>query len=373
MPRAAVFSTNFLDYSQTFVHEEVTHHQRYRVDVFARKRLHAERFPFEPVYVGGRLYGATRYDAWFHQLFARGGYDLVHGHFGTGSLYAVPYAERYRLPLVVTFHGYDVPLLRSAARLYPQNWPYALLSRQMLARMTLGLCASRELLELLVEAGVPRERLCVYHLGIDLARFRREQRPELMRVVMVGRFVEKKGFEYGIRAFARALELGARAELFIAGGGEREARLRALVKELGVTPYVHFAGVISSSQVAELLGQSHVLMAPSVVSAEGDRESGVIALKEASASECAVLGTYHGGIPEIIDDGLTGFLVPERDHGTLGERLHRLLSDRALCERMGKAGREKMERSYDLDKQVVELESRYDEAIERFRATRKAR
>jgi colanic acid/amylovoran biosynthesis glycosyltransferase len=364
MPRVALFSTNFVDYSQTFVHEEVTHHQRYEVEVFARRRMFEDRFPFAGrVHVGGPLYGLTRHDAGFHRLFRDRRFDLVHGHFGTGSLYALPYARRHDLPLVVTFHGYDVPLLRSPARLYPENWPYALLAGQLLERMTLGLCASRELLELLVEAGVPRRKLVEYRLGIDLGRFRRTGRSADPRVVMVGRFVEKKGFEYGIRAHALALARGARGELVLVGSGEREAKLRALVRELGTEPHVRFAGVLTSSEIAALLGESDVLMAPSVVDANGYRESGVIVLKEASASECAVIGTCHGGIPEIIDEGVTGYMVPERDADGLGERLFALLEDRALCERMGRAGRAKVEREYDVARQVSILEQHYDDAI----------
>jgi colanic acid/amylovoran biosynthesis glycosyltransferase len=175
--------------------------------------------------------------------------------------------------------------------------------------------------------------------------------------------VEKKGFEYGVRAFARAVARGARAELVIVGGGEREPQLRNLVRELAIEAHVTFAGVLPSREVAALLSESDVLMAPSVIGADGDRESGVIAVKEASASELAVLGTYHGGIPEIIDDEITGFLVPERDVASLAERLYTLLMDRPLCQRLGRAGRAKMEREYDLKRQVDELEARYDEAL----------
>jgi colanic acid/amylovoran biosynthesis glycosyltransferase len=363
MPKVAVFSTNFLDYSQTFVYEEITHHTRYQVEVFCRARKLTDRFPFSPVHVGGALYGVTRESPAFHRVFRKQRFDLIHGHFGTGSVYAVPYAARYKLPLVVTFHGYDVPLLRSAARLYPVHWPYALFARGMLERLTMGLCASRELYELLAEVGVPRERLRIHHLGIDLGAFRRGPRRALPRVVMVGRFVEKKGFEYGIRAFARALARGARGELVIAGGGERQAALEALVREQGIERHARFAGVLPSREVAQLLAESDVLLAPSVVDRDGDRESGVIAIKEASACELAVIGTYHGGIPEIIDDGETGYLVPERDVESLADRLYRTLMDRARTESMGKAGRAKMQREYDLPAKVEELEQHYDEAL----------
>ena len=363
MRRVALFSTNFLEYSQTFVHEEVTHHERYAVEVFCRKRLLADRFPFEPVHVGTPLYAVTRHCPRFYRLFRERSYALVHAHFGTGAAYALPYVERHRLPFVVTFHGYDVPLMQSGERLYPKNWPYALLAKRVRDRLTIGLCASRELLELLVEMGVPRARLRLYHLGVDLTAFQRGPRRSTPRVVMVGRFVEKKGFAYGIRAFAEARTRGAEGELVVVGAGELEPRLRALAAELALGDAIRFAGVLPSREVALLLAESDVVMAPSVVSADGNRESGVIALKEGSAAGCAALGTYHGGIPEIIDDGVTGYLVPERDVPALAARLHRLLTDRAHCATLGRAARAKMEREYDLTRQVQELEQRYDEAL----------
>jgi colanic acid/amylovoran biosynthesis glycosyltransferase len=363
MPRAAVFSTNFLDYSQTFVHEEVTHHERYAVEVFCRKRMYPDRFPFRHVHVGGVLYGVTRHSLGFHRAFASGRFDVVHGHFGTGSLYAAPYARRYALPFVVTFHGYDVPLLRSAARLRPQHWAYALLSPSLLRQLTLGLCASEELLELLVESGVPRARLRLYRLGIDLGAFARGPRAARPRVLMVGRCVEKKGFEYGLRAFAACRARGLDAELLLIGDGERRPALEALARELGIADSARFLGVLPSREVAARLAEADVLMAPSVVASDGDRESGVIAVKEASAAGVAVLGTRHGGIPEIIDDGSTGYLVPERDVAALSARLAELLADRALCEQLGRAGRAKMEREYDVRQRVLALERLYDEAV----------
>ena len=96
----------------------------------------------------------------------------------------------------------------------------------------------------------------------------------------------------------------------IAGGGERQQKLEALVREQGIEAHARFAGVLASREVASLLAESDVLLAPSVVDRDGDRESGVIAIKEASASGLAVIGTYHGGIPEIIDDGRQAFWCP---------------------------------------------------------------
>jgi len=369
MPRCAVFSSDFLPYSQTFVYEEVRHHSRYDVEVFCRRRMLLDRFPFEPVHVGGKRYALTRYSSKFHELFRSRRYDLVHAHFGTGALYALPYVERYSLPLVVTFHGYDVPLLRSAARLRPQNWPYALLGSRMVQVMTLGVCASGELRELLIDYGVEDERLAICRVGIDLSAFAKGARNrEHPTVLMIGRFVEKKGFEIGLRAFGNVIGKGQRARLVIVGDGERRGKLEALTAKLGIGAQVTFAGVLAPKEIASLLSTSDVLMAPSVVGTDGDRESGVLVVKEASASEVVPIGTYHGGIPEIIEDGTTGYLVPERDVSALSGRLELVLGDSDLRDRLGRAARRKMEREYGVRGQVAALEDLYDRAVRSARS-----
>jgi colanic acid/amylovoran biosynthesis glycosyltransferase len=179
-------------------------------------------------------------------------------------------------------------------------------------------------------------------------------------VIMIGRFVEKKGFEFGIRAFAQATQNLA-ARLILVGSGPRETQLRALVAQLGISERVQFAGPLPQTEVAALLQQSSVLLAPSVVAKDGNRESGLIVVKEASASGTVAIGTRHGGIPEIIDDGVTGFLVPERDVSQLADRLRRVLTDNDLRQRLASAGRQKMLREYDNRERVASLEALYDE------------
>ncbi|MFQ5536252.1 MAG: glycosyltransferase [Gemmatimonadota bacterium] len=360
--RAAVFCSRYLAYSQTFIYEEIRQHVRYEVEVFCRGLLNPGQFPFHPVHTAGLLYPYTRYSRRFLHILAQRPFHLVHAHFGTVGITAMYYARRRNLPLVVTFHGRDVPLLRSAERWMPKHWGYAALSPRLLRTMTLGLCASRELLEMLVGFGVPRDRLRLHPIGIDVEAISfRPPRGRPARVVMVGRFVEKKGFTYGLRAFARgSRDLPAR--LTIVGGGALEPRLRALVQDLGLSDRVEFAGILPHSRVLRLLEQSDILLAPSVVTRRGDRESGLMVVKEAGAAGAVAVGTVHGGIPEIIDDGVTGFLVPERDVAAMAERLRLLLSDEELRIRLARAARRKMEREYDNTHRVAALEERYDEA-----------
>ena len=101
-------------------------------------------------------------------------------------------------------------------------------------------------------------------------------------------------------------------------------------------------------------------MAPSVTTANGDRESGTLVIKEASAAGAVPLATWHGGHPEIVDDGRTGFLVPERHVDALADRLDRLLGDPGMRSRMAEAGRIKMRTEYDNRLRVAALEEAYD-------------
>ncbi len=389
-PRVALFSTHFLQYSQTFVFDEVRAHRRYAVEVFAQRRRNQARFPFEPVHalegdavapgVLGRgqqllreaeanLYRLTCVSPRFDRVLRAKTFSLIHAHFGLGAVYALPFALRHALPLVVTFHGYDVPALRFPS-LKPDMLRYKAVAPHLVKHLTLGLCASNELRELLIDMGVPAERLRVWRLGIDLSHFQPVVRSRAQtEVIMVGRFVQKKGFEIGIRAFADQIQRGAKGRLTLVGDGPRAEQVHALVGSLGIGEHVRFAGVVDRERLVGMVQQSDVLLAPSIVGFDGDRESGLLVVKEAGACGVPSIGTYHGGIHEIIEDGVTGFLVPERNVEALSERLGRFIADPTLSQRLGAAARAKMERDYDLFKRVEVLETLYDEACARHAVT----
>ena len=365
----ALFSTTFLPYSQTFIHDELRAHERYVADVFCKERLNAERFPYDPARIhtpGGRI-GQGLYEAlgrWpgFHRHFEQNDYALIHAHFGTGAVYALPYARTHKLPLVVTFHGNDVSALIGSQRYEYRRWRYLLRSSAIFQQADLMLAVSLELQELLADLSGRPDAVKLHHLGIDLSAFRPpEARPDgPPHVVMIGRFTEKKGLIYGLRAFAEAVRQGREARMTIAGGGAQEGRLRQFVAKHDLDRHVRFAGVIPPVEVAALLRSADVLLAPSVVARDHDREGSPITIREASASEVPILSTFHAGIPQVVTDGETGFLVPERNVPALADRLITLLDDEGLRRRMGRAGRVKMEREFDLFEQVARLERHYD-------------
>ncbi len=364
----ALFSSRFVPYSQTFIYDEVRGHERYEIDVFCKERLNEDRFPYDEAHVyhppswAEKIYENVAYWPSFDRTLKHGNYDLIHAHFGTTAVYALPYVWRHDLPLVVTFHGYDVGDLFGPNRFFPRQWRYWALSTSIFRAADLMLADSLELAELLAELGADRDKIAVHRLGVDLSKFERaDEGRAVPRITLVGRFTEKKGFRYALRACAQVLNDGIDAEVVVLGDGDLGPELRRIVAENGIADHVDFRGAVSHDEVAQVLARTDALMTPSVVTRTHDRDSGILVAKEASACGVPVIGTYHGGIPSIIDDGETGFLVPERNVGALADRLTRLLSDDDLRTRMGRAARRKMEREFDLFDQVRKLERHYDQ------------
>ena len=361
----ALFSTSFLPYSQTFIYDEIRAHERYEIDVFCKARLNADRFPYSRYHKPPRwaevVYENVAYWPAFSRILGQGAHDLIHAHFGTGAVYALPYVRKHKLPFIITFWGNDVSALMGSQRYQPRRWRYLLYAPRLMQQADLMLGVSGEMCELLIEMSGRPEAVRLYHHGVDLTRFHRiETDEDVPEIVMIGRFTEKKGHRYALRAFERVIQAGRPARLTFIGSGELEAACRAYVQEKGLTPHVTFAGVLTPQETADRLARADVALVPSVVARDHDREGSPTVLREASASEVPVVGTYHAGLPEVVEDGETGFLVPERNVALLADRLITLIDDPALRRRMGEQARAKMEREFDLFEQVRVLEGHYD-------------
>jgi glycosyltransferase involved in cell wall biosynthesis len=366
----ALFSTRFVPYSQTFIYDEVRAHERYEIDVFCKERLNTERFPYneERVYCPPRwakkIYENVAYWPSFDRQIQRGNYDLIHAHFGTTAVYALPYVWRHDLPFVVTFWGNDVGALIGSQRYEPTRWRYVALAPKIMAASDLMLGVSEELCAWVRQFSGRPDVVKPYRHGVDLSKFHPTSVERAVpEVVMVGRFTEKKGHRYALRAISKALQAGCELHFSLIGSGELEGECRAYVREHGLEDHVTFHGVLSHDETADRLARADIALVPSVVARDHDREGSPTVVKEASASGVPVIGTYHAGIPETVDDGKTGFLVPERNVPALTDRLIALLSNDDLREAFGRAAREKMEREFDLFEQVGSLERHYDQVL----------
>jgi glycosyltransferase involved in cell wall biosynthesis len=343
----AVFRAPLFNASETFVRAQATGLTRYQPLLIGRE----DKGNIPPELTGRVLLrpgaGQVR----------RFGPTLVHAHFGTDGLRALPLAERLGVPLVTSLRGYDVTRSRSALLLSGRlSWIHYALRRGALQRRgTLFLAVSDALRRQAIAGGYPPERTRTHYNGVDLDRFAAGPGGP-GTILFVGRLVEKKGVEILLHAFAIVRRARPGASLVIIGEGPLRSRLERQAGES-----VRFLGALAPDDVAAWMRRATALAAPSVTARDGDAEGLPNTVVEAAASALPAVGTDHSGIPEAIVDGETGFLVPERDAAALAARLETLLSAPDLRGRMGAAARAMAERRFDFARQMQTLEEIYDE------------
>lgn len=291
---------------------------------------------------------------------------LIHAQFGVEGVYALPLARKLKIPLVTSFLGFDATTKTSALlNSSSPSWIiYALFRKQLAKEGNVFLCVSEYIRQRVIDLGFPEERTHVQYFGIDTQRTQprcpSEERPIILHV---GRLVEKKGTEYLIRAFAEISSLTPEVELVIVGDGPLRGSLEALAHSLGLAARIHFMGSLPHTEVEDLMRVAMVLAAPSITSRSGDMEGLPNVILEAAALGVPVIGSFHSGIPEAVEDGKTGYLVVEREVNTLAERMYELINDHTLRISMGTRARSLIEARFDVQKQTVLLEKHYQNVI----------
>jgi glycosyltransferase involved in cell wall biosynthesis len=291
---------------------------------------------------------------------------LLHAHFGTDGVLALPLARALTVPLVTTLHGYEIS--RGTAHMLLSgrlSWmKYSLAKRRLMAGGQLFLAVSNHLRQRAIAQGYPPERTVTHYVGVDLARFRSDgETAQPGSVLHVGRLVEKKGTGTLLRAFAQVKKVHEDATLTIIGDGLLLPRLRRQCAELELGGSVTFMGAQPSEVVADRMRRAWLLAAPSVTAADGDAEGLPTVICEAAAASLPAVATEHAGIPEAVIHGNTGFIVPEHAIEPLAARILDLLNSAALRDAMALAARDLATERFDLARQTSQLEDHYDRLL----------
>jgi len=281
-------------------------------------------------------------------------YDVVHCHFGPSGVFGAMLLEAgvLQCPLVVTFYGHDVTR-------YPrQHGPGVY--RRLFERADLVLALDPTMAARLRRLGADPARLDIHPLGVDLDRFRAGPPPPAppLRLLSVGRHVEKKGFEYAIRAVAALRADGLDVVYRVGGDGPRRRAARHLAVELGVDDRVEFPGRVDHRDVPALLAATHALVAPSVEAADGDQEGTPTVIIEAMACGRPVVATRHAGIPFLLADGEAGLLAPERNVSAIAAAIARL-ADPGTRTKYGRSGQERARSTFGAAPLARRLVDRY--------------
>ena len=206
----------------------------------------------------------------------------------------------------------------------------------------------------LISLGCDPKKIIVHHSAIDCKKFSFKPRTlnggNIINMVTVCRLVEKKGLTYSIRAVAQLIRKYPAIRYDIVGFGPLEQELKQLIKRLGVQNNIRLVGRASEDEVAAILDNAHIFLLASVTARSGDEEGIPNALKEAMARGMPVVSTYHSGIPELVDNGVSGFLVSQRSSMMFAKKIEYLINNPNLWHKMGLAGHKKVKDGYDKEK-----------------------
>ena len=265
-------------------------------------------------------------------MIASGGFDVIHAGFGNKSATAAMLLSRATgVPFTFETHAYDLYVdfkfadekIREARRIFTISH----YNREHLVR----------------EYQCPAEKIEVVRVPFNKAQCDSqasvERDPEL--VVSVGRLHPIKGFAYALEAMKSIV--GRRPVRYvIVGGGPLDKELRRRIRQLGLEEHIEMRGDASNAEALALVNRAAVFLLPSVIGANGDRDGVPTSLLEAMYLGTPVVSSRVSGIPELVENGISGFLVDPKDVAGIAHSVERLLDDEALRSAMGRAARERV-------------------------------
>jgi glycosyltransferase involved in cell wall biosynthesis len=270
---------------------------------------------------------------------------VILAEFGDAGAAICSVADEFHIPLVVHFHGHDAHrtslLTASLIRKYAFMFTYA----------AAILVVSRYMWNTLAEMGCPTHKL-IYNPYGPRQKFFSVQPDYSPTVLSVGRFTDIKANYLVLMAFSHALIQIPHAKLVMAGSGELLETCRTLAEVWGVERSVEFTGPVEHGRVHELFANACCFAQHSVIPSYGDAEGTPNTILEASAAALPVIATRHAGIPDVVVDGKTGFLVAERDVAGMADAMVRALQSPELCRQLGQAARDRIRTHFSVERHV---------------------
>ncbi|BAY41411.1 glycosyltransferase (plasmid) [Nostoc sp. NIES-2111] len=288
-------------------------------------------------------------------------YDIIHCQFSTLGVFGVWFRKLGLIEgkLISTFRGSDISkfLPKWGEKVY----------QELFQETDFFLANCDFFKQKAVTLGCEANKIHIHGSGIDCSKFSFKKRyfpkDNIVRIATTGRLVEKKGIEYVIKAVAQIVRTHPNIEYNIIGDGELKKYFQKLIVDANLQHIVKLLGWKQQKEIVEILNKCHIFVAPSITGKDGNQDAPVNTLKEAMAMGLPVISTRHGGIPELVEDGVSGFLVPERDAEAIAIKLTYLIEHPQVWETMGKAGRARVEEKYDMHRLNDELVAIYQQIL----------
>lgn len=276
--------------------------------------------------------------------------DHVHTHFLTVTQFPARYVASYfGVPLTMTAHAfdlYDSPRMSHLRHIADHADQLVTISEY-----------NRDYLRREVTSQTPIE---VIRAGIRPEKFSPTGATNDSRVLTVGRFVEKKGITDAVRAMASVVDRIPDVEYHVVGDGPRRPEIESAVERAGIEHAVDLLGTVDDDRLVREFNEAACFLLPCVVAESGDRDGIPVVLMEAMAMETPPVSTTVSGIPELIEDGENGRLVPPGDPGAIADAVVELLQDPERRRALGAAGRETVSDRFDAETAARRLEALFE-------------
>lgn len=297
-------------------------------------------------------------DGYIKKILIENNVKIIHAHFGPSGCELLPVALELNLPIITTFYGYDLSVFDILEK-YSED--YKRLFEYGSAFLVEGPSMKRKLLNI----GCPQKKIHIQRIAIDINNYSQKEystsNNNEIKLLFVGRFIEKKGIEYALRALAGVKRNTAlKFQFKIAGYGELEEKLKKDALGQQIENNIVWLGRLTHSEVLQELKLCDIFVHPSVTALNGDSEGGApTIILEAQASGVPVISTEHADIPYVAENNVAALLSPERDVKSLSENLYFLMKNKRKCVEMGKCGRKNMIKNHDARQEVKTLENLY--------------
>lgn len=289
--------------------------------------------------------------------------SILHFHYGSDAYIYTDVMKYSGRPSVVSFYGYDA----SSFRYNFFNYVFKILQK-VFKNGTKMLAMSPDMKNDLLKAGCPEDKIMVHYYGSDVNKFYQNRNfinKEEIEFLIISGLEPQKGHIFLLIAFKKAHQIKKNIRLKIFGSGSIEKKISEYIYKNDMSSYVTLYGPIlyGSKKHLDVLHEADIFIHPSVTAKNGDKEGIPGAIVEAMASGLPVISTYHAGIPYVIIDGVTGFLVKEWDIDGLVEAIIHMAEDIKLRKKLGLAAQKFAIENLDLFKKERDLELLYDNLI----------
>ncbi|MCZ2397302.1 MAG: glycosyltransferase [Chitinophagales bacterium] len=282
--------------------------------------------------------------------------DVVLAEYGQTAAETLKVLNYLKLPLVVHFHGYDASVKEITENYRPRY-------REVFEFASSIIAVSTKMKEDLIALGCVREKIVLNPYGPNPSFCDLQPKYHSPQFIAIGRFVEKKAPHLTIFSFRKVLDKFLSAELVMVGDGPLLPVCKDLVNALGISENIKFTGVKSAEEVRKLMESSLAFVQHSVIAENGDSEGTPVAVLEAQAAALPVIATEHAGIPDVVLHNQTGLLCKEKDIEAMAANMLRILQEDGLAERLGTAGRKRIQKHFTMERHLQILTDCINRAV----------